>query len=69
MTRISRCTPSAETVSARRLRETAVTACDCSMENATTRVYEGSLPMRVISVPCSVVTIRGQANDGLAASI
>ena len=69
MTRISRCTPRADIVSARRLRDTAVTACDCSMEKATTRVYDGSLPMSVISVPCSVVTIRGQAKEGVAASI
>jgi hypothetical protein len=41
-------------VSARRLFETAVTPCDCSIENATTRAYDGSLPTSVMSVPCRV---------------
>ena len=40
-------------------RDTAVTPCDCSIENATTRAYDGSLPTSVMSVPCSVVTVRG----------
>ena len=56
---MSRVTPTAEMVSARRLCETAVTPSDCSMENATTRRYDGSLPISVMSVPCSVVTVRG----------
>src|SRR5438132_1528449 len=55
MTSMPRCTPSAETVSSRRLRDTVVTPSDCSMENATTRRYEWSLPIRVMSVPWSVV--------------
>ena len=46
-------------MSAFRLWDTAVTPCDRSIENATTRAYDGSLPTRVMSVPCSVVTVRG----------
>ena len=39
MTRMFRVIPKAAIVSARRLFETAVTPCDCSIENATTRAY------------------------------
>ena len=56
---------SAAIVSVRRLLDTAVTPCDCSIENATTRAYEGSLPTSVMSVPCSVVSIRGWFVPGL----
>jgi hypothetical protein len=47
------------TVSRARLSDTAVTPCDCSIENATTDEYDGSLPTSVMSVPCSVVTFAG----------
>ena len=50
-----------------RLSETAVTPCDCSIENATTRLYDGSLPTSVMSVPCSVVTVRDARAAGLGA--
>ena len=56
--------PSAAIVSAFRLRETAVTPCERSMEKATTRAYDGSLPTSVMSVPCSVVTVRGGMTPG-----
>ena len=46
-------------VSALRLCDTAVTPSDCSIEKATTRACDGSLPTSVMSVPCSVVTVRG----------
>ncbi len=69
MTRMFRVIPSAAIVSARRLFETAVTPCDCSIENATTRAYDGSLPTSVMSVPCSVVNMRGGAGTPSAARI
>ena len=47
-------------VSRRRLSDTAVTPCERSMENPTTHEYDGSDPIKVMSVPCSVVTIRGR---------
>ena len=59
MTRTSREIRSAAIVSARRLFDTAVTPSDCSIENAITRAYDGSLPTSVMSVPCKVVSIRG----------
>ena len=46
-------------VVALRLRDTAVTLCDRSIEKATTRRYDGSLPISVMSVPWSVVIVRG----------
>ncbi len=67
MTWISRCTPSSDTVDARRLADTAVTASDRSIENATISEYDGSLPTRVMSVPCSVVITRGAARRSVAA--
>ena len=56
--------PSAAIVPAFRLWDTAVTPCERSIENATTRAYDGSLPTSVMSVPCSVVMVRGGALDG-----
>ena len=61
--------PRNETVSALRLCETAVTPCDCSIEKATALAYDGSLPTRVMSVPCSVVTVRGGTTAGAEVSI
>ncbi len=61
--------PSARVVSAARLAETAVTACDCSIENPTTAEYDGSLPTSVMSVPCSVVIMRGTFTPGMFISI
>ena len=69
MTRMSCSMPSAPIVSAFRLWETAVTRSDRSMQNATTRAYDGSLPTSVMSVPCRVVTVLGVATPGAAASI
>ena len=59
MTLMSRVTPSSLRVEAARLRDTAVTASDRSIENATISEKDGSLPTSVMSVPCSVVTTRG----------
>ena len=56
-------------VSALRLRDTAVTTRDCSIEKATTRAYDGSLPTRVMSVPCNVVTVLGACVPWADASI
>ena len=46
-------------MSAFRLSETAVTPSDWLIENATVSEYNESLPSSVMSVPCSVVTMRG----------
>ena len=51
--------PNAEIVSDFRLFDTAVTTSDRSIENATMPAYDGSLPTRVMSVPCNVVTVLG----------
>ena len=59
ITWMSRRIPSVLIVSCLRLCDTAVTPADCSIENATTRLYDGSLPTSVMSVPWSVVTVRG----------
>ena len=59
MTRMSQLTPSSRRVSVLRLSDTAVTPSDCSMQNATVSEYDGSLPSRVMSVPCSVVMTLG----------
>ena len=59
MTAMSRVTCSSAYVESRRLFDTAVTPSDCSIENATICEYDGSLPISVMSVPCSVVTTFG----------
>ena len=69
MTRMSRVMPSVRAVSLARLCETAVTPCDCSIENATTDEYDGSLPTSVMSVPCRVVMVRGTVGPSAAVSI
>jgi hypothetical protein len=60
MTSMLRWTPTSATVSRRRLSDTAVTACERSIEKPTTHEYDASAPISVMSVPCSVVTIRGR---------
>ena len=65
MTAIGCFTPSSAYVEARRLFDTAVTASDCSIEKATMREYDGSLPTSVMSVPCSVVTTFGPSPSAL----
>ena len=66
---MSRCMPRPAIVSALRLSDTAVTPSDRSIENATTRAYDGSLPTSVMSVPCSVVIVRGRVQPGAALRI
>jgi hypothetical protein len=69
MTRMSRRMPSVLMVSAFRLCDTAVTPCDCSIENATTSWYDGSLPTSVMSVPCSVVIVPVRCGSDIARRI
>ena len=69
ITRIACLMPNVLMVSASRLCDTAVTPWDCSIEKPTTRAYDGSLPTSVMSVPWSVVTVRGAGAPGTDVSI
>ena len=69
MTLISARTGRWRYVSSRRLFETAVTPSDWSMQKAAVSEYDGSLPINVTSVPCSVVMMRGTLTRPEAARI